>query len=300
MSVVGKKTLLIVVFILLSITMLLVADSLSEYKKITAVNVHSNSNNLLLIEKKYLLRIELFNQTDEAIPKPTSEMLLPLVATSNNQNTQVLVHGQPVFSNKSRYTLLSFPDVAPFGYSSLDVHLKVTSSTVPLEEKINRDDYLLAAPGLNIHAPEITNKSAELVRNRKSNAGKIKAIFDWVTREIKYTGYQPQNLGALHTLKTRKGDCTEFSYLTVALLRTAGIPARIAVGFVATDTNHLKAKDLHNWVEVYQDNRWQILDPQNNNYLPDYSDYIQLGLVNESRPDSGVLRYPKNRLIVRF
>lgn len=61
---------------------------------------------------------------------------------------------------------------------------------------------------------------------------------------------------ALHTLRTRSGDCNEHTQLYLALARAAGIPVRAASGLV-----YVRGKFYyHAWPEVWL-GRWVALDP---------------------------------------
>jgi transglutaminase-like putative cysteine protease len=75
---------------------------------------------------------------------------------------------------------------------------------------------------------------------------------------------------AREVLRTRVGDCNEHTALYVALARSLGIPARIAVGLVFTRG----AFYYHAWPEVYLDegNRrgvWLPVDPTLNEFPAD-------------------------------
>ena len=65
--------------------------------------------------------------------------------------------------------------------------------------------------------------------------------------------------GAVSALKIKKGDCSEYSDLFVALCRAKDIPARVVTGVsVQSDTKTAK----HNWAEVYLKNYgWVPFDP---------------------------------------
>jgi len=63
---------------------------------------------------------------------------------------------------------------------------------------------------------------------------------------------------ALDTLRTLQGDCNEHSVLYAALARSLGIPCRIAIGVVYSDT--LGGFGYHAWPEVYHGG-WYPLDP---------------------------------------
>jgi hypothetical protein len=63
---------------------------------------------------------------------------------------------------------------------------------------------------------------------------------------------------AADTIRSRKGDCSEFSVLLAALCRAAGIPARSAMGLVYVES--LKAFGYHMWTEVNIGGEWYALD----------------------------------------
>ena len=84
-----------------------------------------------------------------------------------------------------------------------------------------------------------------------------RAIAQWVNQYITGKGMEHGYASALDVYRTRSGDCTEHSLLTVALLRAAGIPARPVVGMAFGEAEH--AFVGHMWVEAYID-RWRTLD----------------------------------------
>jgi transglutaminase-like putative cysteine protease len=83
----------------------------------------------------------------------------------------------------------------------------------------------------------------------------VKTTTDWVHGALKKVNV----IGvpsALETLQSKRGDCNEHATLTVAILRTVGIPARIASGIA-----HLQGRFFHHaWVE-YWDGAWHTVDP---------------------------------------
>ncbi|HEV7990453.1 MAG TPA: transglutaminase domain-containing protein [Gemmatimonadaceae bacterium] len=61
---------------------------------------------------------------------------------------------------------------------------------------------------------------------------------------------------AVATLRARRGDCNEHTQLTVALMRAAGVPARVAAGLAFVDGKFY----YHAWPEVWLE-RWVAIDP---------------------------------------
>ena len=65
---------------------------------------------------------------------------------------------------------------------------------------------------------------------------------------LEYTGYVPEDIGAVDTLKLKGGDCTSYTDLFVALCRACNIPARAIEGYTISSGN---ISIGHDWAEVY-------------------------------------------------
>lgn len=94
-------------------------------------------------------------------------------------------------------------------------------------------------------------KAAELCTGASDDFERLKAVFDYVTANIKYDydkaasvqpGYMP-NVDTI--LASKKGICFDYAALTAAMLRSQGIPTRLVVGYVAPNSIN------HAWNEVY-------------------------------------------------
>jgi transglutaminase-like putative cysteine protease len=102
---------------------------------------------------------------------------------------------------------------------------------------------------------------------------KVQAIDRWMAAHIRYTtDIPPLPAGAdavdSFLFGTRRGYCEQISTATVVMLRSLGIPAREAVGYVPgpynpiTDLYDIQAKDAHAWVQVwFPGYGWQNFDP---------------------------------------
>jgi len=94
---------------------------------------------------------------------------------------------------------------------------------------------------------------------QENQIDKLKEIYDFVLDHLTYTGYIPEDIGAVDTLNSKGGDCSCYSNLFIALCRACDIPARAVGGYT------IEAWDLstgHDWVEVYLDDYgWVPFDP---------------------------------------
>ncbi|MGQ9538499.1 MAG: transglutaminase-like domain-containing protein [Candidatus Bathycorpusculaceae bacterium] len=84
-------------------------------------------------------------------------------------------------------------------------------------------------------------------------------IYSFVTKHLEYE-IQDAERGALWALENGVGDCSEHSYLFVALCRAVGIPARIQAGFAFHQIGEV-IEDGHMWAEYYLENYgWMPVD----------------------------------------
>lgn len=103
----------------------------------------------------------------------------------------------------------------------------------------------------------------------------ISRILSWVARSISYDLDRSDSQDADRVLARRTGYCTGIARLTVALLRSAGVPAREVAGYVA-DSGNGEAAGYHRWIEAYLPDRgWVFSDPlRSHHYVP--ATYLRL------------------------
>jgi len=111
---------------------------------------------------------------------------------------------------------------------------------------------------------------------------KAQKLYKWVNSNIKYAGYVKDDRGALYAFKNRKGDCTEYMYLYSTLARIANIPSRGIGGYVYQEDAVLKPEEFHNWSEVYIDNAWHVVDPQNGVFMDKQSHFIAMRIISRA------------------
>jgi transglutaminase-like putative cysteine protease len=101
----------------------------------------------------------------------------------------------------------------------------------------------------------------------------VESIESWMASNVRYTTNIPRLPSGADAVDTflfgsRQGYCEQISTATVVMLRSLGIPAREAVGYVPgsynpiTDLYDVEAKDAHAWVQVwFPGYGWQNFDP---------------------------------------
>lgn len=113
------------------------------------------------------------------------------------------------------------------------------------------------APEFNIQSDDkkIIEMAQKIIGKARTPVDVSEKMMGWV-----YTSLSKQPVvsvpSAVEVLETRTGDCNEHATLLTALLRAAGVPARISVGLV-----YLRERFFyHAWVEAYT-GQWITLDP---------------------------------------
>jgi transglutaminase-like putative cysteine protease len=116
-------------------------------------------------------------------------------------------------------------------------------------------EYLTAEPLLQVDDPDIRATAMTLVEQQQTVRDAAREIVYWVHDSIEKTNV----IGipsAIEVYRNRRGDCNEHTILSVALLRAAGIPARIVIGIAYMDGSFY----YHAWPE-YWDGTWVTADP---------------------------------------
>jgi hypothetical protein len=169
----------------------------------------------------------------------------------------ITIDRHQTLSVELNYYLVSF-DVSYLVNSSLIADYNVNSG---LYQKYTQPEELIES-----NASEIVSLAQNLTINVDDLYEKVLEIYNFVVEHLHYM-VQSEERGALWALEEGVGDCSEYSYLFVALCRAAEIPARVQAGF-AFHTHSETLKDGHMWAEYYLENygwipvdaSWRLFD----------------------------------------
>jgi transglutaminase-like putative cysteine protease len=124
--------------------------------------------------------------------------------------------------------------------------------------------------------PNVTPRMRRLVAEWKRQAASpqevVRAALRYFNHEPFYYTLKPPKLGANpddeFLFETRRGFCEHYASGFALLMRIAGIPSRIVLGYLGGELNPLgdylivRQSDAHAWVEVWLDGRgWVRVDP---------------------------------------
>lgn len=141
----------------------------------------------------------------------------------------------------------------------LEINKEATPSSPPFS--LHRDNFdgepgSFLGPEFNIESddPEIIEQVRLLANDHKNPNVVAKRLLDWVYHNLEKRPVLSLP-SAKEVLRTRVGDCNEHATLLTALLRAAGIPARLCIGLVYT----LEKFYYHAWTEAYL-GEWITMD----------------------------------------
>jgi len=204
----------------------------------------------------------------------------PTILSDGSGNTyahwgDITITRKQNFTVEINYYLLSF-NIRYLVNSTLIADYDMNSD---LYKKYTQSEELIESNNLNI-----TSKAQNLTSNKNNVQEKVLGIYNFVIEHLRYEA-QDEERGAFWALENKVGDCSEYSYLFVALCRAAGIPARVQVGFAFRSIQET-LEDGHMWAEYYLENygwipvdvTWRLFDEM------DYSHFSSLQSMPEVIP----------------
>lgn len=194
------------------------------------------------------------------------------------------------FDAQTSTGLKAIDSVAPFPLASVPGNLK---------------DYLQASEQVQTNDPAIHELSQKLTGGARTQYDAVQKVVSWVVDHVRYVNPPPQ-YDALYALRTGKGNCQNYSHLTAALLRNAGVPVRIVNGVTMNQPFNVSwekgtltfkmGQGRHSWVEVwYPDLGWVPYDPQNMQFfISNRFVRIEVGVDNNETKNDGLVRWAQS------
>lgn len=118
-----------------------------------------------------------------------------------------------------------------------------------------------------------------------SGGALVTAISHWINDSFTYdisasTGVTT----ATQSLAARAGVCRDYAHVLIAMVRSAGIPAR----YVSAYAPDVHPQDFHALVEVYLNGAWHLIDPTG---MADPSEVIRIGVGRDAADASFLTSY---------
>ncbi len=120
--------------------------------------------------------------------------------------------------------------------------------------------------------------AANATRGKTQPLEKARAIYDYVFTTMRYdkTGTGWGHGDVLYACDAKKGNCTDFHSLFIAMARSQGIPARFEIGFpLPSDKHSAEIAGYHCWSDFYIDGKgWIPVDISEAWKHPERHDYF--------------------------
>jgi transglutaminase-like putative cysteine protease len=144
------------------------------------------------------------------------------------------------------------------------------SSTEKLQDL--QPDVLVPVTGLP------ADLAAKVTQGKTQTLDKARAIYDYVFTTMRYdkTGTGWGHGDVLYACDAKKGNCTDFHSLFIAMARSQGIPARFEIGFpLPLDKHSAEIAGYHCWSDFYVDGKgWIPVDISEAWKHPEKRDYF--------------------------
>jgi len=190
----------------------------------------------------------------------------------------------------------SFPFLPPYAIKNIKVKVNILTNSHPKFEK-NYDEIIQFSKVSPM--TDFQNNEFKFNSDFKSlsKSKKVEFIVDWLRKNMKHSPYSDSPKGANFAWENKKGDCTEFMYLAMAICRSQGIYTKAVSGFICKKNMIILPSNYHDWFIWFDDEKWQIADAfvKSNLYLT--SDYIATHLHKwpETKDSSAPLFFCKGK-----
>lgn len=191
------------------------------------------------------------------------------------------------FTAKTRTTLQTIKSSTKFPFKVSDEHINA---------------YLASTGVVQSDNELIKKKTSELIQGVETEFDAVQRILSWVIDNMHYVT-PPKKYDALYSFNTGRGNCQNYSHLSAALMRAAGIPVRIVNGVtlkkaftvnIGSENYRFKmGQGRHSWIEVYfPDLGWIPFDPQQTElFVSNRFIRIEVGIDNEETVNDGLVRW---------
>ena len=160
---------------------------------------------------------------------------------------------------------------------TIDVNVDGLNSESQLPLKLSNSNegvtkYLAPSTFVQSEDREIADTAKAIVNNTSYESAAVTSLMLWVSDNLTYDLNATKH-DAVWTFHNRRGTCENYAHLSLALLRSVGIPARYVSGYLVDGAINLDGDILtsgyqwspgpHAWIEVYYpDLGWVPYEPQ--------------------------------------
>jgi hypothetical protein len=203
------------------------------------------------------------------IPLPRDDHFQRVTAISIDSPVHVEVINQPTWGHRVAHLLAAAP---ASGSIPVTIRFKVrrieetadlakAQASVP-EPADGKFAQFLGPDRLVPVTGQIVQVSAKVGDTGASPYQQAQAIYRYVIANMAYdkSGKGWGRGDAIYACNIKKGNCTDFHSLFIAIARSRGIPARFIIGFPLGEAGSGKIPGYHCWAEFYAGGQWVPVD----------------------------------------
>ncbi len=209
------------------------------------------------------------NHVEAWIPLPRQDRFQRVSAVAIDSPVRVDVIDQPTGGNRVAHLSVnapvphSIPVAIRFNVRRVEERADLAEAKRALPEP--RGGTFAADLGADRLIPidgEIAQVSARVGSSGASPYDQARAIYDYVVATMTYdkTGTGWGRGDAIYACDFKKGNCTDFHSLFIAIARSRGIPARFTIGFPLGASSSGVIPGYHCWAEFYAGGQWVPVD----------------------------------------
>ena len=190
---------------------------------------------------------------------------------------------------------------------TIDVRVEGLNSESQLPIRLNSSDqsaseYLAPSKYVQSNDSAIKKTAETLISNADYESAAVTSIMLWVNDNLKYDA-NVTNHDAAWTFHNKRGTCENYAQLSLALLRSVGIPARYVSGYLVGGDISVSSSistygyrwnaGPHSWIEVYYpDIGWVPYEPQKTlGFVDDHHVRESVGTDSSDLPNKLIYTY---------
>ena len=155
---------------------------------------------------------------------------------------------------------------------SIRYHVNRIEKSAYPEENVDLSKYLQPSSLMPV-GDRFSTIAQQVIIEKEANTPltKARALYDYIIDNMRYAKEGIYGTGdANYACDSKSGNCTEFHSFFISLARSAGIPARFAVGAaIPSERNEGGVNGYHCWAEFYAEGKWWPVDiSEGNKYTP--------------------------------
>ena len=199
---------------------------------------------------------------------------LPLSTTREEKYGNEIYFGEALKASQAELHFDIEYDVIRHERIGLNSPLHLVGASLPSKERKQdlQPDALVPVTGLP------ADLAAQVTAGKAQPLDKARAIYDYVFTTLKYdkTGTGWGRGDVLYACDAKKGNCTDFHSLFIAMARSQGIPARFEIGFpLPSDKHAAEIAGYHCWSDFYINGKgWIPVDISEAWKHPEKRDYF--------------------------